>query len=115
MSFYNGEKPIRQAHGRVLAAAFPQALEFWRFCETTDGLWEAIRWVKQRLAASDGLGFYNYTQHTLTVAFLLARAGRYDEAVRELEDNMSDFMPAPAREKLLKMVSEPKPPSNAAR
>jgi hypothetical protein len=105
MSFIHGEKPIRRAHASVVAAALPKAMEFWARCGTIDDLWGAVTWLKAYCSDKD-INFNSYTQHPLTVAFLLAGAGRHDEAQDVLEKSyIGSLTPPEAREKLRKMVS----------
>lgn len=114
MSYIHGEKPLRRGHASVVTAAIPQAMEFWARCQTIDDLWDAVTWLKTYCSDKD-TNFNSYTQHPLTMAFLLARAGRHGEARNVLEKSyVGSLTPPEAREKLRKLVSEITPPSTAA-
>ncbi len=103
MSYINGERVIRQAHRGIIGSALDQANGFWARCEGVSALPGAIEWLKTYYAPKDGLGFYNYTQHPLTVAFVLAKTGRRDEALAEVASHCCRWRPE-ALERLKKFL-----------
>ncbi len=86
MSYTEGEASVRRDHMRVIGAAIHEAEAFWGRCETEADLTETVQWLKVELSGR-ALSFYNFTQHRLAAAFILAKAGREIEAGAELDNH----------------------------
>ena len=84
MSYYHGPAPIRERAPEVVPRAVAQACDFWGRSRRTEDLLSAFEWLQSYYAAHDGLGFYNFVQHPLALAFVYARARRVAEAQAEL-------------------------------
>jgi hypothetical protein len=82
--FRRGPQAIQECAREVVRAAVAQATSFWDEYRTPDRLLDAFKWLKQYYA-TPGLGFDNFVQHPLALAFVYARAGDLVQAYRELE------------------------------
>ncbi|WP_248767309.1 hypothetical protein [Pseudomonas sp. MWU12-2345] len=82
ISYCYGPEIIASHAPRVLNAAIAQAESFWSKTRLISDLPEAFELVRQHLS-SGGLGFYNYLQHPLAYAFVLAMNGKQKAAEEE--------------------------------
>jgi len=80
-----GPKLIQERAEEVVRGAVAQATSFWGEYRNPDRLLDAFKWLKQYYA-TPGLGFHNFVQHPLALAFVHARAGDLVQAYRELEE-----------------------------
>jgi hypothetical protein len=85
--YHHGPQPIRELGQQVVAAAVTQARALWHKYRTLDHLLDAFKSVKQYYESQGGLGFYNFIQHPLALAFVYARTGDLEKAHRELEEH----------------------------
>ena len=109
MTYFSGERPIRNMHSDVIARAVQQAEGFWARCETVDDLPDAVEWLKDSLSSQD-LSFYGYIQHNLAAPFILAKTGHYQEALAELERGyLSAFKGEDVMQKLKDLIATEKP------
>lgn len=106
MPYIEGPTPILRRHKYVVGQAVEEATKFWQMCHQIDALPDAIKWLKAYYSEGKGLTFYNYTQHFLTVAFLLKRSGRPEEAIAELERHYTESWEPEAWQKLKSLLSE---------
>jgi hypothetical protein len=83
--YSRGPQLIRERAQEVVRGAMVHAISFWDEYRTPDRLLDAFKWLKQYYA-TPGLGFANFVQHPLALAFVYARAGDLVQAYRELED-----------------------------
>lgn len=104
ISYSYGPETIANCAPGVLSAAIPKAESFWNIARTVDDLPCAFEHVKQHLSTG-GLGFYNYTQHALAYAFVLALNG-VPEAAEEEFQRYSPRLSSTARQKLRKLFNE---------
>ncbi len=103
-----GARPIRDMHPRILAKALLSAEDFWARCGSVEALPVAIDWLKEQLS-DQPLNFYNHTQHKLAVPFVLARLGRHQEALAEMErKGFGTFMRDDTVQKLKALVAAEK-------
>lgn len=106
MSYIEGPTPILQRRKYVVGQAVEEATKFWQMCHQIDALPDAIKWLRAYYSEGKGLNFYNYTQHFLTVAFLLKRNGQPEEAMTELDRQYAEFREPEAWQKLKSLLSE---------
>ncbi|MFT3996653.1 MAG: hypothetical protein QM667_04535 [Asticcacaulis sp.] len=83
LPYIHGERPVRRGHPTVVTTAITRAEPFWSNATTIESLPQAIAGLRAYLHGAD-LGFYNYTQHALTAAFVHAQNGNLPEALSEL-------------------------------
>lgn len=69
----------------MVSLAVAQARQFWDRCRRTSDLLDAFQWLKGYYASAGGLGFYNFVQHPLALAFAYALGGRTQDAMAELD------------------------------
>ncbi|MGY4495452.1 hypothetical protein [Pseudomonas sp. TE3610] len=100
---YGPEIIETKAH-EVLSAAIAEAELFWEKAQLIADLPSAFERVKQRLS-SGGLGFYNYVQHPLAYAFVLALNGSQQAAEEEFQRYYS-CTPEPVRQKLQTLLTQ---------
>ncbi|QET01768.1 hypothetical protein FOB72_06720 [Cupriavidus pauculus] len=84
ISVIRGERFVAEKSSTVVEASIARADEFWRPVNSVEDVVGAFEWLRSHLA-NGGLGFYNYTQHPIALAFVLARIGDADGARRELD------------------------------
>ena len=84
--YHHGPQPMIECAPQVVRTAVTQADTFWNEYRTTGRLRDAFIWLRQYYATHEGLGFYNFVQHPLALAFVYAMAGDLEEAYRELEE-----------------------------
>ncbi|MEO8490323.1 hypothetical protein [Pseudomonas sp.] len=84
ISYMYGPEVIARNAPRILGAAVAKAETFWSSARAVSDLPQAFEQVKQHLS-SGGVGFYNYLQHPLAYAFVLAMNGKPDAAEAELQ------------------------------
>ncbi|WP_126220640.1 hypothetical protein [Burkholderia vietnamiensis] len=84
VSLICGEQVVAQKSAPIVQAAIARADEFWRLVNSIEDVVGAFEWLRSYLS-SGGLGFYNYVQHPIALAFVLARTGNADGARRELD------------------------------
>ena len=85
MSFIWGINAISQKAPTVMQEAVARASRFWATANTLSKLPTAFEALKLHLSRSDGLEFYNFSQHPVAYAFVLAMNGRVDEGKQEME------------------------------
>lgn len=83
MPYIQGIDPISKIAGAVASEAITRARAFWDSARSIPDLLVAFDWLKRYL--STGLGFDNYVQHPIALAFVLALNGRVVEGQSELE------------------------------
>lgn len=102
--YHHGPEPITQKAPHVLDSAIVQANVFWSNARTISELPGAFEKVKRHLS-SGGLGFYNYTQHPIAYAFVLAMNDQPDAARAELDRwPLSPYLSEYVREKLAALL-----------
>lgn len=82
-SCIHGAAEIMLKAPNVISRSVSEAEAFWTSARSISDLpfvFESIR----RHMSGGGLGFYNYVQHPLAYAFVLAKLGRHEEAQSEL-------------------------------
>lgn len=84
ISYVRGPEAVAHDAPRILEAALAKAETFWNGARAVSELPQAFEQVKQHLS-SGGLGFYNYQQHPLAYAFVLAINGKPDAAEAEFQ------------------------------
>jgi|SRR5688572_15148702 len=84
MPYHAGAHSIRSRAPEVVASAVIRAREFWDRSRRISDLPAAFDWLRSYLSTG-GLGFDNYVQHPLALAFVLSANGRLVEANRELD------------------------------
>lgn len=84
ISLIRGEKVVVQRSATVVDTATTRANEFWGRVNSIEDVATAFEWLQIRLSTG-GLGFYNYVQHPIALAFALARVGEVAAARSELE------------------------------
>lgn len=111
--YHHGPQPIHERASLVVRGAVEQANALWREYRTVDRLVDAFQWVKQYYGQyPHGLGFYNFTQHSLALAFVYARTGDLIAANRELEKypaSVSARVMEALRQRLAGIVGNPVP------
>ncbi|MGY4638308.1 hypothetical protein [Pseudomonas sp. TE24901] len=98
ISYSYGPETIAKCAPDILRAVIPTAESFWNSARSIADLPSAFERVRQHLSTG-GLGFYNYTQHPLAYAFVLARNGKPDAAEQEFQ-RYSPRLSAAAQKKL---------------
>ncbi|MCC8392307.1 hypothetical protein LJ656_06865 [Paraburkholderia sp. MMS20-SJTR3] len=76
------EQVVAQKSAPIVEAAIARADEFWRRVKSVDDVVGAFEWLRSYLSCG-GLSFYNYVQHPIALAFVLARTGNAEGARRE--------------------------------
>ena len=84
ISYSYGPETIAKCAPDILRAAIADAESFWSAARSIADLPGAFERVRQHLSKG-GLGFYNYTQHPLAYAFVLAMNGKPDAAEEEFQ------------------------------
>lgn len=84
ISLIRGERFVAEKSSTVVEAAIARADEFWRRVNSVEDVVGALEWLRSYVS-NGGLGFYNYAQHPIALAFVLARTGDADGARRELD------------------------------
>jgi hypothetical protein len=85
LSYMYGTGPIEDRAAQVVLEAVRRARDFWDRTRGISDLPRAIDWLRTYLSGP-GLGFYNYVQHPLAVAFVCAINHQPAQAVTELEN-----------------------------
>lgn len=101
ISYSYGPDVIATSAPNILRAAIPKAESFWNEARSIADLPGAFERVKKHLSTG-GLGFYNYIQHPLAYAFVLAINGKPDTAEEEFQ-RYSQRLSEAARKKLRKL------------
>jgi hypothetical protein len=83
LPYHKGQQPFKNLAPQVVPAAVLRARDFWDRSKQIADLPNAISWLRSYLS-SGGLGFYNYVQHPLTLAFVYSMEGRSADAQIEL-------------------------------
>ena len=115
--YHYGTDAIESSAPSILRAAIPKAELFWSQARSIAELPDAFERVRQHLSTG-GLGFYNYIQHPLAYAFVLAMNGKPDAAEKEFQRYLPRLSET-ARKKLRKLFigmggyPEADPESNA--
>ncbi len=84
LSLIRGEQMVAQKSAPIVKTAIVRADEFWRRVNSVEDVVPAFEWLRDYLS-NGGLGFYNYVQHPIALAFVLARTGDAVGARRELD------------------------------
>jgi hypothetical protein len=84
LSPHRGAAAISDRVHAVVPGALSRAQDFWNRFGTVRDLPAAFIWLKEYLSTG-GLGFDNYVQHGLALAFVLAINGRRTEGELELD------------------------------
>jgi hypothetical protein len=106
MPYVEGPAPILRRYKYVIGEAVEEATKFWNMCYQIDALPDANKWLRAYYSDGKALTFYNYTQHFVTVAFLLKRSGRPEEALAELDRQYAEFREPEAWQRLKSLLSE---------
>jgi len=85
VSLIRGEQAAFQSSPAIVEKAVARADEFWRRVNSVDDVVGAFEWLRGYLSTTEGLGFYNYVQHPVALAFVLARTGNLVGARQELD------------------------------
>lgn len=99
-----GPKIIASKAPEVLSTAITEAESFWDKTHLISELPSAFERVKKHLS-SGGLGFYNYVQHPLAYAFVLAMNGNPQAAEQEFQRYHSHTAES-VRQKLHTLLTE---------
>ncbi|QTO45136.1 hypothetical protein [Burkholderia latens] len=67
-----------------MKTAIERADKLWQRVESIEDAVAAFEWLRAHLSSA-GLGFYNYVQHPIALAFVLAKTGDAAAAHRELD------------------------------
>lgn len=95
---------VAQKSAPVVKAAIVRADEFWRRVNSVEDVVAAFEWLRGYLS-SEGLGFYNYVQHPIALAFVLARTGDAVGARQEMDRFLVRRSPeAPASMRLCELL-----------
>jgi hypothetical protein len=92
VSLIRGERVVAQKSAAIVETAIAQADEFWRRVNSVEDVVAAFEWLRGYLSTG-GLGFYNYVQHPIALAFALARIGDAVGARRELDRFLTQRTP----------------------
>ncbi|MGR3908199.1 hypothetical protein Q3A80_14240 [Burkholderia sp. SR8] len=84
ISVIHGERGVADRAAVVVKTAIARADELWQRVESIEDVVAAFEWLRAHLS-SGGLGFYNYVQHPIALAFVLAKTGDAAGARRELD------------------------------
>ncbi len=84
MPYHQGLSPIRERVATVVPSAVARASDFWNRFRAVSDLPAAFAWLQSYLSTG-GLGFYNYVQHPIALAFVYARNSQPRQAQIELE------------------------------
>jgi len=84
VSLIRGEQVVAQKSAPIVETAIARADDFWRRVNSVDDVAAAFEWLRGYLS-NGGLGFYNYVQHPIALAFVLARTGDAIGSRRELD------------------------------
>ena len=103
-SYHYGPETIEKCAPDILRAAIPKAESFWNAARSITDLPGAFERVRQHLSTG-GLGFYNYTQHPLAYACVVAMNGKPDAAEEEFRRYHARLSEA-AQKKLRKLFVE---------
>ncbi len=104
ISYSYGPDTIERCAPDILRAVIPKAESFWNLARSIADLPCAFERGRQHLSTG-GLGFYNYTQHSLAYAFVLAMNGKPDAAEEEFQ-RYSQRLSVSAQKKLRKLFIE---------
>jgi hypothetical protein len=83
MPYHYGQAAFNSRIEDVIPKAISRANTFWDRYQNLSDMPEAYAWLKSHLTS--GLGFYNYIQHPIALAFVLAINGQHEEGLIELE------------------------------
>jgi len=111
LPYHHGTRPIVDRAADVVAGAVARARALWAMGHALDDLIRAFDWTKKYYAATPGLGFYNFVQHPVALAFTYARLGKLAEANRELDEYWTDRDELKAE--LRRLVADAAPAGNA--
>lgn len=92
VSIIRGEQVVDQKSAAIVETAIARADEFWRRVNSVEDVVAAFEWLRGYLSTG-GLGFYNYVQHPIALAFVLARMGDAVAARRELDRFLAQRSP----------------------
>lgn len=84
ISYIYGLEALAECAPDIVRVAISKAESFWNRARSIAELPCAFERVKRHLSTG-GLGFYNYTQHPLAYAFVLAMNGKPDAAEEEFQ------------------------------
>lgn len=84
VSLIRGEQALVQMAPRIVETAVSRSDELWRRVHSLPDVIAGFEWLRGYLSGG-GLGFYNYTQHPIALAFVLAKIGDKARAQQELE------------------------------
>lgn len=84
ISINHGERRIAERSAAVVKTAIERADKLWQRVESIEDAVAAFEWLRAHLSSA-GLGFYNYVQHPIALAFVLAKTGDAAAAHRELD------------------------------
>jgi hypothetical protein len=85
LPYHHGPKPLLERGPQVVRKGVDQAQTFWARSKRLPDLLGAFEWLKDYYGTRRGMGFYNFVQHPVALASVLAFLGRTTEAVAELE------------------------------
>ncbi|WP_213776841.1 hypothetical protein [Caballeronia sp. dw_276] len=92
VSLIRGEQVVVQKSAAIVDMAIARADEFWQRVNSVDDVVAAFEWLRGYLS-TEGLSFYNYVQHPIALAFVLARLGDVVGARRELDRFLARRLP----------------------
>ncbi|WP_143062435.1 hypothetical protein [Paraburkholderia diazotrophica] len=106
ISVIRGEQPLVLMAPGIVEMAISRADELWRRVNSLEDVVAAFEWLRGYLS-SGGLGFYNYVQHPIALAFVLAKIGVDAGARKELEIFLKGRSPEePVSVRVRKLLSE---------
>jgi hypothetical protein len=106
ISLIRGEQAIVLAAPGIVEMAVSRADELWRRVNSLEDLVPVFEWLRGYLS-SGGLGFYNYVQHPIALAFVLAKVDHDAGAHQELELFLKGRSPdEPVSVRVRKLLSE---------
>lgn len=100
-----GPEHIAQKAPAVIPRALEEAEAFWSSAKSIAELPSVFDAIKQHMSGG-GLGFYNFVQHPLAFAFVLAKVGRHEEAESELARYLQRGMKPATISRIRQLIAE---------
>lgn len=100
-----GPEHIAQKAPAAISMALGQAEPFWGSAKSIAELPNVYEGIKRHMSGG-GLGFYNFVQHPLAFAFVLAKVGRHEEAESELSRYVQRGMRPAVISRIRQLIAE---------